>query len=83
MKAVLLVVLLIFSLLIACKENRPPEISYAMGADSLLSLDFPVLIEGGNKVVYKIGKMTPRGMRFYLDTIENKESRMILRDSVR
>jgi hypothetical protein len=39
-------------------------------ADSIASLQFPMLIEGGTKVVYKFGKMTPRGLKFFLDTTD-------------
>lgn len=67
--------LLIFGwLMIACRNN-PSDTSEGMAmddnyADSIAAVQFPILIEGGTRAVYKFAKMTPRGLRFFLDTVD-------------
>jgi len=48
------------------------------------STEYPLLIDGGNKVVYQFGKMTAdKGLKLYLDTITFAEAELHLRDSLR
>jgi hypothetical protein len=70
-----------FSLIAACRNNTNSdgagdveEKTLAAGTDSL---QFPILIEGGTKVVYQVGRMTPdKGLKFYLDTADYREGRL-------
>jgi hypothetical protein len=65
-------------LLSACRDNRPPEIMYASELDTI---EYPVLIDGGKRIVYKVGQMTPRGLKYYLDTTDVNNSKILLPDS--
>jgi hypothetical protein len=77
MKATVISLILLLSV-IACRDDRPREISYAEEEE-----EFPIVIEGGTKVVYQVGKMTPRGLKFYLDTVDTRGRIIQLPDSVR
>jgi hypothetical protein len=63
--------------LVACAENRPPEVICEVDAQA-----FPITIDGGSKVVYQVGKMTPRGLKFHLDTTDTPNNIIVLTDSV-
>lgn len=41
------------------------------GADTT---GFPKVIDGGKRVVYQFSKMTPRGVRYFLDTVDYREN---------
>ena len=70
-------------LLAACNENRSANNSYGTVEDSIASQEFPILIEGGTKTVYRFGRMTPRGLKFFLDTVENRGDGILLPDSLK
>lgn len=73
-----------FSVLAACRVNAPEDAHTKTDVDSLSSIQFPLLIEGGTKAVYQFGKMTPRGLKYFLDTIDVKSDQRIgLPDSLR
>lgn len=45
---------------------------------------FPLLIDGGTKIVYQFGHMTPdKGLKLYYDTIPNPVSGLELDEEVR
>ena len=45
---------------------------------------FPLIIDGGMKVVYRFGHLTPdKGLKLYFDTIPNPAGGMLLDDSMR
>ncbi|HEY0741271.1 MAG TPA: hypothetical protein VGD40_07415 [Chryseosolibacter sp.] len=65
-------VLVIF--IASCGETKQPEHAQVMapgtGSINLDSIQFPRLIDNGKKVVYQFTKMTPRGPRVFLDTVD-------------
>jgi hypothetical protein len=51
---------------------------------SIDSIQFPILIEGGTKIVYQIGHMTPdKGLKLFLDTVEYSPGNNVLSDSLK
>lgn len=46
--------------------NQPMEAS----ANTVDTAEFPKVIDGGKRVVYQFSKMTPRGMRYFTDTVD-------------
>lgn len=50
-------------------------------ADSIASMQFPVLIEDGTRAVYRFAKMTPRGLKYFLDTVDYRGD-ILLPDSI-
>lgn len=65
----------------ACKEQVATH--NRNGLDTPRFENFPILIEGGSRAVYQIGKMTPRGLKYFLDTVDVKDQRFVLPDSMR
>jgi hypothetical protein len=55
---------------VACNKPQPHGDKALALSDTLQTLEFPILIDGGKKVVYQFSKMTPRGPRYFLDTVE-------------
>ena len=44
----------------------------------------PLLIDGGTKIVYQFGHMTPdKGLKLYYDTIPNPQGELAIDDSLR
>jgi hypothetical protein len=73
------VTLIQFMALGACRNNHSTEISCA----ETDAQQFPISIEGGTKLVYQVGQMTPRGLKFHLDTIDAQGSILVLPNSVK
>jgi hypothetical protein len=70
MRAVLLTI--IFSCLIfGCTKSERANDESEVTTDSLSALQFPIVIEGGKRIVYQFSKMTPRGPIYFLDTVAN------------
>lgn len=68
-------------LLAGCKEQSPSgNMSENDSTDG--SIEFPLAIEDGKRVVYRFAKMTPRGLRYFYDTVDVHQSRFALPDSV-
>lgn len=57
--------------------------SQKLAGDSAASGQFPLFIDGGTKVVYQFSKMTPRGLKFFLDTLDYSADSFLLPDSVK
>jgi hypothetical protein len=65
---------------ISCQRPRTIEQPLATEKNALGmdSLEFPRVIDNGKRIVYQFSKMTPRGLRFFLDTVENSGSVLVL-----
>jgi hypothetical protein len=68
--------------LAACKDNYSEATESDTDVDSLSSVQSPILIEDGSKAVYRFGKMTPRGMKYFFDTVDVKDQGIVLPDSL-
>ena len=54
------------------------------GYENIDTTSYPLLIDGGRKIVYLVGHMTPdKGLKLYFDTIPNEPAGLQLDDSVR
>ncbi|HEY0652941.1 MAG TPA: hypothetical protein VGD65_07425 [Chryseosolibacter sp.] len=60
--------------LFACAPERARETTLGNTADSVSSIEFPILIDSGKKVVYQYSKMTPRGPQYFLDTVPSTDN---------
>jgi hypothetical protein len=74
------------SIAAACRNNTRNDGADNMEEGTLAadvdSLQFPILIEGGKKIVYQVGRMTPdKGLKLYLDTVAYTEG--MLPDSLK
>lgn len=53
-------------------------------SDAMDTTTYPLVINGGTKIVYQFGYLTPdKGLKLYLDTISNPVGGLKLDDSVR
>jgi hypothetical protein len=69
--------------LAACSDTSSTDTGTSQNVDSLSLVQFPVLIEGGAKAVYRFGKMTPRGLKYFFDTVDVSNREVILPDSLK
>lgn len=78
-------IFIILFLAIAGCQERPASFDELANdkADSIISIQFPIRIEGGSRIVYRFTKMTPRGLKYFYDTVDAKNLRLDLPDSVR
>jgi hypothetical protein len=52
--------------------------------EAIDSLQFPILIDEGTKIVYQVGRMTPdKGLKLYLDTVAYTKEDWELLDSLK
>lgn len=55
------------------KYDAPDSHDVALAQDTLNNTHFPILIDSGKRIVYQFSKMTPRGPRYFLDTMDVSE----------
>ena len=67
--------------LAGCRERSSSRVvPVSDSADT--STQFPLSIEGGTRIVYRFGKMTPRGLKYFYDTVDVNDKPLALPDSV-
>jgi hypothetical protein len=44
-----------------------------LGTTTASNADYPFVIDGGKRIVYQFAKMTPRGLRYFVDTVAYHE----------
>lgn len=71
----------------ACRDEQDRQALNSVYDDAFDSIDttsYPLFIEGGSKIVYPVGYMTPdKGLKIYLDTIPNPAGGLRLDGAVR
>ena len=70
-----------------CRNDQSRHVMNNLAGNTVEMADttsFPLTIDGGKKIVYQFGHMTPdKGLKLYFDTIPNPAGGMRLDDSVR
>lgn len=85
MKSSCLIVILIL-VLAGCRNEHNQRVMHWVndGHENIDTISYPLLIDGGRKIVYQVGHMTPdKGLKLYFDTIPNSPAGQQLDDSVR
>jgi hypothetical protein len=83
----LIVVLAFCSLLSGCRYDQSQhtlsKFAFEYG-DKEDTTSYPLMIEGGSKVVYQFGHMTPdKGLKLYFDTIATPTGGVLVDEAVR
>jgi hypothetical protein len=81
-----LILFLMFGFIFGCSEDQERSRFDAFTYDvyDKDSIDYPLFIDGGTKVVYQFGHLTAdRGLKLYFDTIPYPAAGMKVDESVR
>lgn len=57
--------------ILGCRSDHNPQHDMTLRNDSIKNVEYPIVIDGGKRIIYQFSKMTPRGPVYFLDTVDN------------